>query len=161
MKITITTFNMILTTMCYLQKDNQTLLLHRIKEKNDINSGKWIGVGGKFETGECPEECMKREIYEETGLVANKIQLRGIVTFPGIYHGQDEMMFCYTCDDFSGEMHECDEGVLKWIYNDIIPTLPMWEGDYHFFEWLKDDRIHNAKIVYENDHVIEYKEFVY
>lgn len=152
---------MLLTTMCYLRKNNQTLLLHRIKEKNDINSGKWIGVGGKMEKGECPEECMVREIKEETGLDAHHVVLRGIVTFPGIYYGQDEMMFVYTCDDFSGEVHECDEGVLEWIDNERIPSLPMWKGDYHFFEWLNDHHIHSAKIVYQDDEVIEYKEFKY
>ncbi|MCI9049700.1 MAG: 8-oxo-dGTP diphosphatase [Coprobacillus sp.] len=152
---------MILTTMCYIQKEKQTLLLHRVKKKTDINSGKWIGVGGKFETGESAEECMKREIFEETGLKAQKLQLQGFVSFPGIYYGEDELMFVYTCHEFSGEIHECDEGILQWIDNDKIASLPMWEGDYHFFEWLKDDKIHSAKIVYENDHVIEYQEESY
>lgn len=152
---------MILTTMCYLRRQDQTLLLHRIKKENDINGGKWIGVGGKFETGESAEECMKREVYEETGLLVHALQLHGFVVFPGLYYGEDEMMFVYTCDDFSGEMHECDEGVLQWIDNDQIASLPMWEGDYHFFDWLKDDLIHSAKIVYENDHVIEYQETIY
>ena len=88
---------MILTTMCYIQKDHQTLMLHRIKKENDINGGKWIGVGGKFEEGESAEECMRREIYEETGLTALKLQLHGFVVFPQLYHGQDEGMFVYTC----------------------------------------------------------------
>ena len=152
---------MILTTMCYLKRQHQTLLLHRIKKQNDINGGKWIGVGGKFEAGESAEECMKREVYEETGLTVHSLKLHGFVSFPGLYYGEDEMMFVYTCDDFSGDMHECDEGILQWVDNDQIPSLPMWEGDYHFFEWLKDDRIHSAKIVYENDHVVEYQETVY
>lgn len=152
---------MILTTMCYIQKNNQTLLLHRIKNKNDINAGKWIGVGGKFEEAESPEECVIREIKEETGLIAHHVKLRGIVTFPGLYYGQDEMMFMFTCDDFSGEIIECDEGVLEWIDNDRISSLPQWEGDYHLLEWLNDDFIHTAKIVYENDHVIEYQENKY
>lgn len=152
---------MILTTMCYLKRQHQTLLLHRIKKQNDINGGKWIGVGGKFEAGESAEECMKREVYEETGLTVHSLKLHGFVSFPGLYYGEDEMMFVYTCDDFSGDMHECDEGILQWVDNDQIPSLPMWEGDYHFFEWLNDDRIHSAKIVYENDHVVEYQENVY
>lgn len=152
---------MILTTMCYLQKDNQTLLLHRIKKEKDINGGKWIGVGGKFENGESAEECMKREIFEETGLTAHQLKLHGFVSFPGLYYGQDELMFVYSCQDFSGELHECDEGVLEWIDNDRIADLPKWEGDSHFFEWLLDDHIHSAKIVYENDKVIEYSEYIY
>ncbi len=152
---------MILTTLCYLKKDNQTLLLHRIKEKDDINAGKWIGVGGKFESGEKPEECMKREIFEETGYIAHSLNFHGVVTFPELYYGEDEMMFIYTCHDFSGEMHECDEGVLQWIDDEKIKDLPMWEGDYHFFDWLEDSYIHSAKIVYKDDHVIDYNEDVY
>lgn len=152
---------MILTTMCYLQKDHQTLLLHRNKKKNDINGGKWIGVGGKFEAGESAEECMKREVFEETGLTVHSLKLHGFVVFPGLYYGEDEGMFVYTCDDFTGDIHECDEGDLKWIDDERIPTLPMWEGDYHFFEWLSDSKFHSAKIVYQNDHVIEYQESVY
>lgn len=147
--------------MCYIKRQGQTLMLHRIKKENDINQGKWIGVGGKFEVGESAEECMYREIYEETGLTAHSLKLHGFVSFPGLYHGQDEGMFIYTCDDFSGEIHECDEGILKWIEDEVIPTLPMWEGDYHFFEWIQDNRFHSAKIVYENDKVIEYKEECY
>ena len=152
---------MILTTMCYLKKNHQTLLLHRVKKENDLNHGKWIGVGGKFEAGETPEECIRREIYEETGLTAGKLQLRGFVSFPELYYGEDEMMFVYTCEDFSGTIHECNEGVLKWIDDEDIPSLKMWEGDYHFFEWLQDQKIHSAKIVYKNDHVIEYQETSY
>ncbi len=153
---------MILTTMCYLKKNNQTLLLHRVKKQNDINQGKWIGVGGKFEDGESAQECIKREVYEETGLSVHTLKLHGFVMFPKLYHGQDEGMFIYTCDDFSGEMNEvCDEGHLEWIDDNHIETLPLWEGDYHFFEWIKDNRFHSAKIVYENDHVIEYQEDVY
>ena len=152
---------MILTTMCYMQRGNEILLLHRIKKNNDINAGKWIGVGGKFELGESAEECMRREIYEETGLIAHHLKLHGFVSFPGLYHGEDEGMFVYTCDDFSGELHDCDEGVLQWVDVNVIPSLPMWEGDYHFFEWIKDNAFHSAKIVYENDHVVEYQEECY
>jgi ADP-ribose pyrophosphatase len=151
----------VLTTMCYIQKDNQTLLLHRIKKENDINQGKWIGVGGKLEKGEFPEECLKREIFEETGLTVKDIHLHGFVVFPSLYHGEDEGMFVYSCKYFQGNIKECDEGVLQWIDNDKINHLPMWEGDYHFFDWLKDDKFHNAKIVYENDKIVEYKEESY
>ncbi|MEG0277168.1 MAG: 8-oxo-dGTP diphosphatase [Coprobacillus sp.] len=148
--------------MCYLKRNHQTLLLHRIKKENDINAGKWIGVGGKFEDGESAEECMCREIYEETGYTVHALNFQGFVMFPKLYHGQDEGMFIYTCDDFSGELNDvCDEGVLKWIDDNQISSLPMWEGDYHFFDWITDDKIHSAKIVYEDDKVIEYKESVY
>lgn len=147
--------------MCYIRKENQTLLLHRIKKENDVNEGKWIGVGGKIEPGECVEECMKREIYEETGLTAHALRLHGFVCFPGLIHGEDEGMFVYTCDDFSGTIHECSEGDLKWINNDEIGSLKMWEGDYHFFEWIKDSKFHSAKLVYQEDKLVEYKDFAY
>ena len=148
-------------TLCYLQRDGKYLMLHRTKKKNDINEGKWIGVGGKFEAGESPEECMKREIFEETGYKAHALHLHGFVVFPGLYYGEDEGMFVYSCDDFSGEMHECNEGVLKWVDNDQIMSLPMWQGDYHFFEWLSDSYFHSAKAVYENNQLIEYQEETY
>lgn len=151
---------MIITTMCYLKRHHQTLLLHRIKKK-DINVGKWIGVGGKLESGESVEECMRREIFEETGYWANTLMLHGFVVFPGLYYGQDEGMFVYSCDDFSGVMHECREGYLEWIDDEKIPQLKMWEGDYHFFDWVNDHHFHSAKIVYQNDHLIEYKEETY
>lgn len=152
---------MILTTMCYLKRNHQTLMLHRIKKDNDINAGKWIGVGGKFEAGESAEDCMKREIFEETGLTAHSLKLHGFVMFPQLYHGEDEGMFVYTCDDFSGEIHECDEGILQWIDDACISELPMWEGDYHFFDWIQDGHFHSAKIFYQDDHVIEYQDHVY
>lgn len=152
---------MIITTMCYLKRNHQTLLLHRIKKENDINEGKWIGVGGKLESGESVEECIRREIFEETGYIAQTLSLHGFVVFPGLYYGKDEGMFVYSCEDFSGDMIECNEGVLEWINDEEIPDLRMWEGDYHFFDWMKDDCFHSAKIVYQNDHVIEYKEETY
>lgn len=89
----------VLTTMCYLQKNSKTLLLHRTKKKNDINEGKWIGVGGKVEQGESIHECMKREIFEETGYTAHSLHLHGFVVFPGLYYGKDEGMFVFSCDD--------------------------------------------------------------
>lgn len=152
---------MILTTVCYLKRQNQTLLLHRVKKEKDINGGKWIGVGGKFEAGESAEECAIREIKEETGYEAHTLKLHGFVMFPGLYYGEDEGMFVFTCDDFSGEMHECDEGVLKWIDDEKILSLPMWQGDYHFFEWIEDHQFHSAKIVYDGDELVEYKEYSY
>lgn len=148
----------VITTMCYLRRNNQTLLLHRIKKENDINEGKWIGVGGKVEKEESIHECMKREIFEETGLTAHSLHLHGFVMFPGLYYGEDEGMFVFSCDDFSGDMKECDEGILEWVDNDKISSLSMWEGDYHFFDWLNDSLFHSAKIVYKNDKLVEYKE---
>lgn len=154
---------MILTTIAYLKKDNQTLLLHRIKKEKDINEGKWIGVGGKLEKGETPEECIRREVYEETHYVVNQLKYHGFVVFPGIYYGEDEGMFVYSCDDFTGEMiDECLEGKLQWVDDEKVLSLPMWEADYHLFDWMNDDHIHHAKITYDkNGHVVEYKEECY
>jgi 8-oxo-dGTP diphosphatase len=151
--------DIIITTMCYIQHNNQTLLLHRIKKENDINEGKWIGVGGKVEKGEDPFECIEREIKEETGIEIKDLKLHGYVTFPSLYHGRDEGMFVYSCQYFQGNIKECDEGVLQWIDNDKIKDLNIWEADYHFFDWLKDNKFHTAKITYKNDQLIEYKEY--
>lgn len=147
---------MILTTICYLKKDHKTLLLHRIKKENDINEGKWIGIGGKIEKGESPIDCIKREVFEESGYILNKINYVGFITFPNIYHGEDEGMFLFTSDDFSGEMiQDCHEGNLKWIDDTKIKELPMWEGDRYFFEWFDKKNKILAKFSYENDKLIE------
>ncbi len=156
-------FNMILTTHCYLRNNNQTLLLFRNKKKEDINKGKWIGVGGKMEAGETPDQCIRREIEEETHLKAHSLKYHGFVVFVGICNGEDEGMFVYSCDDFEGTLcDDCKEGQLAWIDNDKIPSLPMWEADYHFFEWLNDHYIHHARVVYdENSHLLSYSEDIY
>ena len=147
---------MILTTICYLKKDHKTLLLHRTKKENDINEGKWIGIGGKIEKGESPIDCIKREVFEESGYILNKINYVGFITFPNIYHGEDEGMFLFTSDDFSGEMiQDCHEGNLKWIDDTKIKELPMWEGDSYFFEWFDKKNKILAKFSYENDKLIE------
>lgn len=149
---------MILTTNCYLKRDGKTLMLHRVKKANDVNEGKWIGVGGKMEGAETPLECITREVREETGYQLHSARLHGFVVFPGILHGEDEGMFVYTSDDFSGEMIACDEGVLAWIPDEDVLSLPMWEGDYHLHEWLRDDLFHVAKITYENDRVVYFRD---
>lgn len=125
-----------LTTLCYIEKDDSYLMLHRIKKENDINKDKWIGVGGHFEPDETPEECLLREVKEETGLTLNAWKLRGIITFmSNEFH--TEYMFLYTADDFSGELSECTEGVLEWVDKSDIYTLPIWEGDKIFLKLLE------------------------
>ena len=131
-------------------------MLHRIKKKKDVNKGKWIGVGGKLEAGESPLECIMREVKEETGYQLHQAVCHGFVTFPGLLFGEDEGMFIYTSQDFSGEMVECNEGVLEWIENNQIQPLPMWEGDHYFFDWIKDDLFHIAKITYKEDKLVEF-----
>lgn len=144
-----------LTTLCYIEKDNSYLLLHRIKKENDINKDKWIGVGGHFEPDETPEECLLREVKEETGLTLNAWKLRGIITFmSNEFH--TEYMFLYTADDFSGELSECTEGVLEWVDKSDIYTLPIWEGDKIFLKLLETSaEFFSLKLRYEGERLVE------
>lgn len=130
--------NTAFSTLCYLEKDGKYLMLLRNKKKNDLNEGKWIGVGGHFEAGESPEECLLREVREETGYVLTSYRFRGLVTFVS---GDDvtEYMSLFTADGFEGEETECSEGELRWIPVADIGNLSLWEGDRVFLELLQDD----------------------
>ena len=144
-----------LTTLCYIEKDNQYLMLHRIKKENDINKDKWIGVGGHFEEDETPEECLLREVREETGLTLNSFKLRGVITFlSNEFH--TEYMFLYTANDFSGEIVECDEGKLEWIEKSKVYDLPIWEGDKIFFRLMEESEdFFSLKLRYEGNTLVE------
>ena len=124
-----------LTTLCYIEKDGKYLMLHRIKKKSDINQGKWIGVGGHFEEGESPEECLIREVQEETGLFLTQYAFRGIVTFATDVQ-QTEYMCLNTANAFEGELTACNEGELAWIDKEKIEELELWEGDRIFLRLL-------------------------
>ena len=124
-----------LTTLCYIEKDGKYLMLHRIKKKSDMNQGKWIGVGGHFEEGESPEECLIREVQEETGLFLTQYAFRGIVTFATDVQ-QTEYMCLYTANAFEGELTACNEGELAWIDKEKIEELELWEGDRIFLRLL-------------------------
>ena len=139
------------TTLCYIEKDGCYLMLHRIKKKKDVNEGKWIGVGGHIEENESPDECILREVREETGLVLQNCIPRGLVTFVSdTYEG--EWMHLYTATKFEGELTECSEGVLQWIPKEQVNTLPLWEGDRIFLDLLtKDIPYFQLKLVYEGD----------
>ena len=127
------------TTLCYTQNDRgQTLLLHRVKKENDLNKDKWIGVGGGFEDKESPEDCLIREVYEETGLTLTRWRYRGTVTFVSD-QWETEYMHLYTADQWTGEIIECDEGTLEWVDNTRIPTLPAWAGDRIFLDLIAQD----------------------
>lgn len=145
------------TTLCYIEKDEAYLMMHRVKKKNDVNQDKWVGVGGKFEYGESPYDCARREIFEETGLTANTLIYRGIVTFVSDLFGT-EYMHLFTCNDFSGNLNEdCDEGELLWVPKNDVPTLPIWEGDKIFFELLNtEEKFFSLKLVYEGDTLISH-----
>lgn len=147
-----------MTTLCYIEKEGKYLMLHRVKKHHDINAGKWIGVGGHVENGETPEECLLREVKEETGLTLTAYRLRGLVTFLSDVC-EPELMCVFTADAFDGELIECDEGELAWVEKSDVLGLPTWEGDRVFLERLLsgDDRFFSIKLRYEGDKLVEKK----
>ena len=143
------------TTLCYLERGDEYLMLHRTKKKNDENHDKWIGVGGKFEAGESPEDCMRREILEETGLTVTDYRYRGIVTFVSNLYGT-EYMHIFTVTDWTGETRECDEGELAWIKKQKLFDLTMWQGDRIFLKLLQEDApFFSLKLTYQCDELVE------
>ena len=150
-----------LTTLCYIEKDGKYLMLHRVKKEVDENKDKWIGVGGKFEPGETPEECLLREVKEETGLTLKAYQFRGIVTFLSDEWGT-EYMHLFTATEYSGEMKECDEGELVWVDKSEIESLKLWEGDKIFFRLMEESKdFFTLKLRYEGENLVETKTQVY
>ena len=127
------------TTLCYITRGDQVLMLHRVKKENDINKDKWIGVGGKFLDEETPDECLLREVKEETGLTLTDYRLRGIVTFLTEEPAQGEYMYLFTATGFTGALIDCDEGDLQWIDRSFLNALPKWEGDQIFLDLLWQD----------------------
>ncbi len=143
------------STLCYLVKDGKVLMLHRVKKKNDINHDKWIGIGGKFEPEEAPEECILREAKEETGLTLTSWRCRGVVTFLQ-EGGEGEYMYLFTADDFTGELIECDEGDLQWVSMEFLDALPTWEGDRIFLNLLwQDAPFFLLTLRYQGDRLVE------
>lgn len=143
-------------TLCYIEKDNKYLMLHRTKKQNDANEGKWIGIGGKIEEGETPTECILREAREETGLILNSVVFRGIVHFKSEFY-PDEDMYLFTSDNFSGTVKECDEGDLEWIDIDALCSLTLWEGDKIFLDALRQSKKQfELTLNYGKDNLISY-----
>ena len=143
------------TTLCYIERDNQYLMMHRVSKNADANFGKWIGVGGKFKEGESPDECLLREVYEETGLCLESWRQRGIVTFVSDKY-ETEYMHLFTATAKPGEPHQCDEGVLQWVDIAQVPSLPLWEGDKVFLKLLCEDApFFLLKLVYEGDDLVK------
>lgn len=139
------------TSLCYIERDGKYLMIHRIRKQNDENHDKWIGLGGKFEQGESPEDCVLREVFEETGLRLLSWKYRGIVTFVSDEWGT-EYMHLFWSDDFEGQMHDCDEGVPDWIDKHELLKLPIWEGDKIFLELLDtDEPFFSLKLCYSGD----------
>lgn len=145
---------MINTTLCYITRGDDVLMLHRVKKKNDINKDKWIGIGGKFEGEESPDECLLREAKEETGLTLTSWRCRGVVTFlcEGI---EGEFMYLFTADGFDGEVKDCDEGTLEWVSREKLDSLPKWEGDKIFLDLLwRDAPFFLLTLQYRNDKLV-------
>ena len=138
-----------LSTLCYLERDGKYLMLHRTVKKNDVNKDKWIGVGGHFEADESPEECLLREVWEETGYTLTSYRYRGIVTFVS-GDGVTEYMSLFTADGFTGKQLPCDEGQLEWVEKEDVLKLNIWEGDKIFFRLLAEEiPFFSLKLVYD------------
>ena len=146
---------MLNTTRCYISRGSEYLMLHRVKKKNDINRDKWIGIGGKFEHDESPDECLLREVKEETGLTLTSWRCRGIVTFVNT-QCQTEYMHLFTADGFEGELRTCDEGELEWIDRAKLYDLTLWEGDKIFLRLLENDAqpFFLLKLSYDGDELV-------
>ena len=151
-----------MTTLCYIKKEDSYLMLHRVSKDNDINKDKWVGIGGHFEEGESPEECLLREVMEETGLKLTSYRFRGLITFVSDEWGT-EYMCLFTADDFegsvqdeAGNMRECNEGTLCWVPTDEVCSLNIWEGDKVFFRLLEERQdFFTLKLRYEGDKLVE------
>lgn len=148
---------MLNTTLCYIERGDEYLMLHRVKKENDINRDKWIGLGGKFEEDESPEECLLREVYEESGLRLTSWRYRGIVTFVNT-KCSSEFMHLFTADAFEGTVGPCDEGELEWIKKSELMKLTLWEGDRIFLRLLEtDEPFFSLKLSYDGDELISAK----
>lgn len=145
---------MLNTTLCYIKSDDRILMLHRIRKKNDLNEGKWVGIGGKFQDRESPEDCLLRETLEETGLTLTDYRYRGIITFVSD-RWETEYMHLFTATAFTGQLRDCDEGVLEWITEADLMALPKWEGDAIFLQLLQENHpFFSLKLEYEGEHLI-------
>ena len=148
---------MILATLCYIRSNGKTLMMHRNKRPDDVHFGKYNGLGGKFDAAESPEECVIREVEEESNLKIEP-QLRGVMTFPHFAKGHDWYCFLYTAEKYSGELRmECPEGDLVWIENEKVLDLPLWPGDRIFLRWLDQPHFFSAKFIYEHGSLIDHK----
>jgi 8-oxo-dGTP diphosphatase len=146
---------MILATLCYVKQDGKTLMVYRNKKLNDIHEGKWNGLGGKFEDGETPEECVRREVREEAGLIIQNPRMHGLLMFPK-FKGNDWYVFVFTATDFSGELIESPECRLEWIDDDRFAELNLWESDRIFLPWLEEGKFFSARFEYAGDVMQEY-----
>ena len=147
----------IVATLCYVRSGERTLMMHRNKKDGDVHRGKWNGLGGKLDSGESPDECVVREIREESGLTLLDPKLRGVLTFPAFKPGEDWLVFVYTATRFEGELGACAEGDLEWVSGERLATLPLWEGDRIFLPWLEQERFFSGKFVYREGRLISHE----
>ena len=150
-----------LATLCYLRRDNKTLMIHRVKKKNDIHQDKWNGLGGKFHPGESPEECVVREIEEESGFLIKNPELKGVLTFPEFSPDDDWYVFVFVATEFEGKIIESTEGNLEWIDNNQLLNLNLWEGDRHFIKLLDKNVFFSGKFHYKNGKLIDHKMIIH
>lgn len=143
------------TTLCHIERDGKYLMLHRVKKENDLNRDKWVGIGGKFEENESPEQCNAREVFEETGLTLNDAKYRCVVTFVSDIW-ESELMHVFTAADFSGQIKECDEGELVWVDKTAVYSLPVWEGDKIFLRLIENpcQPFFSLRLEYKGDTLI-------
>jgi 8-oxo-dGTP diphosphatase len=146
----------ILATLCYVKRDGYTLMVFRNKKANDIHEGKWNGLGGKFEAGETPEECVIREVREESGLSIQRPKLCGLIMFPN-FKGNEWYVFVFTATEFSGDLIDSPEGQLEWIKDEELMRLNLWESDHIFFPWIGKEEFFSAKFIYEGDKMHRYE----
>jgi 8-oxo-dGTP diphosphatase len=146
---------MLLATLCYIKRNGYTLMVYRNRKVNDIHEGKWNGLGGKFEAGETPEECVVREVYEESGLTIRSPKLCGLLLFPE-FKGNDWYVFVFTAYEFSGELIDSPEGRLEWVPEENVLDLNLWESDHIFMPWIGAGKFFSAKFDYEGDKMLGY-----
>jgi 8-oxo-dGTP diphosphatase len=150
-----------LATLCYVKTGGKTLMIHRIKKENDMHQGKWNGLGGKLDPGETPEECVIREVYEESGLAIVDPLLKGVLTFPKFAKNEDWYAFIFVAREFHGQLIDSDEGVLQWIEDEELLDLELWAGDRIFIPWLEQPGFFSGKFVYQDGKLMEHEAVFY
>lgn len=150
-----------LATLCYVRRDGRTLMMHRNKRPDDTHYGKWNGLGGKFDAGETPEECARREVREESGLIARELHLKGVITFPKFAKGEDWYVFIYIVHADGDPFRECPEGELVWVDDDSLLGLNLWEGDSVFLPWLDRPELFSARFTYEHGKLVSHDAVFY
>lgn len=150
-----------LATLCYIRQDGKTLMVHRVKKANDMHQGKWNGLGGKLNPGETPEECAAREILEESGLSAQNLRLKGLLTFPAFAEEEDWYAFVFVATQVTGELIDSPEGNLRWVEDEKLLDLELWAGDRIFIPWLDRPGFFSGKFVYRNGTLIDHSVVFY